>query len=277
MSNTSGDELIKLTQRPKKQQRWMVTFADMMMLLLCFFILLFSFSNTNEQRFKQVSYSFAKAFGIETQRSPILIEANSSIVHLESGDALLNSRRFQPGMGNTQDLGNPSDKEKSPLQKLQQKLEKVIHLKALGNKVIVQGNSDLLTIRLQEQATFASGSGYLQPKGAEVIRAIAPFLAEFPGRIEVTGHTDNTAIVNDMYSNNVELSIARASAVAKVISSAIPQRTISISGKGESEPVASNNSKTGRAQNRRVEILVFQGKSESGHLPQVLNHGSTKP
>lgn len=240
----------------------MTTFADMMMLLLCFFVLLFSFSQTSQKKFSTVSQSFSKAFGIPNQTLPFQLETGSSIIELESGEQLIGTRRFNEA-GSLEEAGIAHEQLPSQaLAGLSQQLAQAFYQGESGSGLNFELDSNVLTIQIDSAIAYASGSGFLQPKAEHYLDKISSILRDFPGSIEVVGHTDNQAVQNDLYTNNVDLSLARAKAVAVVLAKHLPNRTISISGKGDSQPVASNNTFQGREQNRRVEIIVTHGSQQ---------------
>lgn len=257
MPQSTTNNLVESINKKKSSPKWMTTFADMMTLLLCFFVLLFSFSNTSEQRFTMVSHSFSKAFGVDVNQPVIPLGISNSIVDLGTGDSLLDSRQFEP---NNSKIIMP---QQVPEDLADISRQIAAHFSELdpANDISMDLNSSLLTIRLSNNMAFASGSGFIQPGAQAYIQQISSFLTEFPGRIEVTGHTDDLPVDNDLYASNVALSIARAEAVASVITEVLTDRTITVSGKGEAEPLVKNDSSENRAKNRRVEILVFHGQS----------------
>lgn len=262
MGQSATSTLVESINKKQSSPKWMTTFADMMTLLLCFFVLLFSFSNTSPQRFTMVSQSFSKAFGVQVNSPVIPMGISDSAVDLGTGNSLLDTRQFEPQKDTfANDSQAPED-----LQTIQRQLVKHFDAQGQHSDISMTLNSNLLTIRLSNQTAFASGSGFLQPRAESYIKQIAAFLLEFPGRIEITGHTDNQPVDNDLYNSNVELSVARAKAVADVMSPLMGERTITISGKGDAEPLQSNDSPEARALNRRVEILVFHGNAATASL-----------
>ncbi|WP_241671556.1 type IVB secretion system protein IcmH/DotU [Dankookia rubra] len=115
-----------------------------------------------------------------------------------------------------------------------------------------------LRIRLASAGLFASGRAELQPTVEPLIACLATILKDTEGKIEVVGHTDNIPIRTVRFSNNWELSRARAEAVAAVIRPILRTASLHVAGRADSEPVASNTTEDGRNRNRRVEILVLQ-------------------
>ncbi|BDX07041.1 flagellar motor protein MotB [Planctobacterium marinum] len=274
VNRSDNEALFAALEKKNKKQGWMTTFADMMMLLLCFFVLLFSFSHTNQQKFNSISASFSRAFGLPDNAWLLQQEAANNTVELEAGDSLLGTRQYQPS--SSHDIPSEKAKESPPdvLHTLKKRLQQSFTGAPEKRGVIFDLQSNVLKIQLDSTIAYASGSGFLQPKAEKYLHEIASLLIDIPGSIEVVGHTDNQAVDNDLYQNNVELSLARAQAVANVLTHNLPQRTIAISGKGDSQPIAQNSHKAGRTQNRRVEIIITHGRHPISSLPLPIKETS---
>ena len=228
---------------------WVVTFGDMMSLLLCFFVLLLSFSNTDKQKYKEVAGSLAKAFGIQRQ-----IKAFES----PNGENLI-AKNFDMQFLATKTrelLGKETKKEKKAFEK---KIKKEIEtrFKNIRNKIAVIVGKNNVTIRLMGGATFDSGKATLNPKMIPLLKQIGSALKGGKGEIIICGHTDNRP-VRGKYSSNLRLSIARAATVAEFLINRthIKPSRISTMGFGQFRPIASNDTPEGRRKNRRVEITL---------------------
>jgi chemotaxis protein MotB len=130
-----------------------------------------------------------------------------------------------------------------------------------------------LVIRISEKGTFASGSGFLQPQLIPTLDAIANILADMPGQISVTGHTDNRALRNELFKDNLALSATRAIAVARALKRKSSLKTIHIVGMADAQPLVDNDNSQNRAINRRVEISILQGKAKTRILSSNLSQG----
>ncbi len=228
---------------------WVVTFGDMMSLLLCFFVLLLSFSNMDKQKYKEVAGSLAKAFGIQRR-----IKAFDS----PKGNKLI-ARNFDMQFLATKKrelLGKETKKEKEAFEK---KIKKEIEtrFKNIKDKIDIIVGKDNVTIRLMGGATFDSGKATLNPRMIPLLKEIGLSLRGGKGEIIIRGHTDNRP-VKGKYSSNLRLSIARAATVAEFLINRthIKPSRISTMGFGEFRPLASNDTPEGRRKNRRVEITL---------------------
>lgn len=120
-----------------------------------------------------------------------------------------------------------------------------------------------LTIRIRENGSFSAGSAFLQPQFKPVLRKIGTLLAEMPGEIEISGHSDGQHIANELYRSNWDLSAQRAVAVAEEIRKApgFDESRMSVTGLADTKPLVENAATADdRARNRRVEININQGK-----------------
>ena len=124
-----------------------------------------------------------------------------------------------------------------------------------------------LIIRMPEEGSFASGSGYLQPMFIPSLTKLALLLKDIPGQIVVAGHTDDIPVNNELYQDNLQLSSVRAIAVARVLKKGADLKFIQANGMADSVPLVENRSSFNRSKNRRVEITIVQGKAETQDLP----------
>ena len=293
MSQTfNSDELVSETEKSEDKQGWLATFADLMSLLMCFFVLLLSFSELDVVKFKQIAGSMKNAFGVQNQivlehipkgtsviaqnfsagiPTPTLLDEVKQITTKTDAQNLAVNPEFLDTK--TKPSGQHEDARKHQLDAVQRRL------KILLEKHIAQGRFELdnqgqqLVIRMSEKGTFASGSGFLQPQLIPTLEAIANILVDIPGQISVTGHTDNRALRNELFKDNLALSAARAIAVARALKRRSSLKTIHIVGMADAQPLVDNNNSQNRAINRRVEISILQGKAKTRILSSNLSQG----
>jgi len=224
---------------------WVVTFADLMSLLLCFFVLLLSFSEIDRHKYKQIAGSMAMAFGIQTKKV---------IVESPRGDKII-SRDFDREAIVTRDKAEIG-------REVQHEIDS--RFTAMKDLVKVQAGKDKLVISLMGESTFDSGRAEIRPEMTPLLRKIAEILRDSKDDIIVVGHTDNVPIVAGPYRTNLELSMARAATVADrlIRRESIQPNRIATLGFGEYRPVAVNETEEGRKRNRRVEIIL-------GNFPDI--------
>ncbi len=221
---------------------WMCTFADLMSLLLCFFVLLLSFSEMDAQKYKQVAGSMEKAFGMQREKNVIDTPLLGLKIIAKDFDQPAVATRIKKIIGR-EIAANFED--------LEEKIKEDIEIHSDGEKLI---------IRFMGESTFDSGKADIRPELKPLIMRIAKILAKETQKegIIIAGHTDNVPMHGGLYSSNLKLSIARAAEVAQFLldHTTIDPKRVSTMGFGEYRPIASNATKDGRRKNRRVEIIV---------------------
>jgi chemotaxis protein MotB len=164
---------------------------------------------------------------------------------------------------------NASQEEVSErMRKVAQQLETqivdgAIEMELLGQQII---------IRIRENGSFPAGSAFLQPQFVPILRKIGSLLADIPGGIEVSGHSDNQQISNELYRSNWDLSSQRAVAVAEELTKAygFDDSRMSVVGKADTAPLDEGDEAQNLRRNRRVEISINQGKPKYSDRISVL-------
>lgn len=217
---------------------WVVTFGDLMSLLLCFFVLLLSFSEMDRNRYRVVSGSVKNAFGIQRKKPIFDSPKGSKMIAREFDQSVV--------------LTKIDDIIKPIIDELDDEFEE------FKGYVEVESTENQVTIRMMGEATFDTGRADLRSNFIPLLRKIGEVLAKTRGEIIVAGHTDNVPLIGGLFRSNLGLSMARAGAVAEFLlrSSAINPQQLSAMGFGEYRPLASNDTAAGRQKNRRVEIIL---------------------
>lgn len=225
----------------KGAPKWVTTFGDLMSLLLCFFVLLLSFSEIDRQKYKQVAGSMEKAFGMQRKKNVSDSPRHGLKMIAKDFDQEAIATRVKEFIG--RELEENFDS-------LYRKIEDDIEIEA---------KKDQLVIRMMGESTFDSGKAEIKTELKPLILRIGQILtSETAGDIIIAGHTDNVPVTGGPFQSNLKLSIARAATVAQFLldqTSIDPQR-ISTMGFGEFRPIADNTTELGRRKNRRVEIIV---------------------
>lgn len=271
-------------EKPAGLPGWMATFADMMALLMCFFVLLLSYSEVDAQKFKRVVGSMKMAFGVQNEINIEDIPKGTSPIFDEFGpgkpEPTLIRTIEQSTVDSSQEFIDRSVREKLLAQAIEEartkhmaEQQKVNHelmarLRAELKQELKQGVLELeqkgqqIIFRIREQGSFSSASAFLQPRFKPVILKITKLLNDIPGAITVAGHTDNQPVAKDMFENNWDLSAERAVAVANQMIRIVDfdSSRMTVSGLASNEPLIDSNTIVARQTNRRVEIIVLQGK-----------------
>ncbi len=230
---------------------WMVTFADLMALMMTFFVLLYSFSSIDEQKYKMIAASMAKGFG------SVLVQAKAPKAVAPGPPAMIPSPMNQASRPRTPTRRPQVSQQNEELkQQLQQSLkneiaEGIIAVETTGNTVL---------IRFPEEIAFPPGSDEISDAINPILERVAEALKDTPGRVMVSGHTDDRPIHSEKFRSNWELSTDRAVEVIhrlQKIGKLDPSRLTAV-GYGDTQPLAPNDTPENRARNRRVEIAVVQ-------------------
>ncbi|MDX1498767.1 MAG: type VI secretion system protein TssL, long form [Woeseiaceae bacterium] len=256
----------------KQEQRgvpaWVMTFADLMTLLMCFFVLLLSFSEMDVAKFKQLSGSMREAFGVQSEIDVRTIPKGTSVV----------AQEFSPGEPKPTPINtvrqftidsnrNTLDALSREAKEIEETREHARRLRSALKDDIARGNVSISTegmkviIHLMENASFDSGYADVRPEFMPVLQEIADLIDKNSGEVTVSGHTDNVPIRNERFRSNWELSTSRAVSVAHVLlaRSAIDPERVTVTGHADTRPRAPNDTPENRARNRRVDVSIVRG------------------
>ena len=281
---------------------WLATFADLMSLLMCFFVLLLSFSEMDALKFKRLAGSMAQAFGVQNKLNVNDIPKGTSIIAQEFSPATPEPTPINEIYQHTEDLATMSlevqctdqydveqgdvDSEAGVKARIKTRLEELIReteqdAVSLANslseqiengEVEVETQGRKIIIRIREKGSFGSGSAELTGNYRDVMDEIQEVLIDKPGKIQVQGHTDNIPIATARFRSNWELSASRAVSVAQELmrDNLINPRRFEVAGFADTMPLAPNDTNENRIRNRRVEIVIRQGINDKLE-PEELN------
>jgi chemotaxis protein MotB len=268
-------------EAPTGAPPWMATFADLMSLLLCFFVLLLSFSVMDAEKYKMIAGSMKEAFGV--QRKVDLQDA-------PRGTSLI-AQEFSPGrpdptvIETIQQITDTEEKTDLSVGETEAEvdgdataIERMVSdliaeteadaqtLRDLLAKEIAQGDVEVetegrtITVRISESASFSSGSATVNANFLPIMSALGTALRRIRGSVGIEGHTDNVPINTAQIRSNWDLSAKRALSVAHALldQQGLDETRLVISGYADSRPRKSNDTREGRAANRRVEIVIRQ-------------------
>ncbi len=278
-------ELVAETEKSEDQQGWLATFADLMSLLMCFFVLLLSFSELDVIKFKQIAGSMKTAFGVQRDIEAQEVPMGTSVIAQEFSPATTEPTPIDEVRQHTstqeeralrvEDPAKDRDDEHTGRKKtdnnpalfeLQQQLEALLEKELSTGAFELDNQGQLLVIRINEKGSFASSSAFLQPSLRPPLQQIGELLATIPGTYQVVGHTDNRALSNEMFADNLELSAMRAITIARILKKAGKLTHVQVKGMADGEPLVENSSAQNRARNRRVEITIRQGRAKTDNL-----------
>ncbi len=232
---------------------WVMTYGDMMSLLLTFFVLIVSFSSMQEAKFNEAAASLRQAFGVLSAPSTV-VEFNEPMVPPSRSDVDAEVA-FEV-----------------------QELERSLLAEDMANAVEIEMNENGVEFRISAPFLFPSGGADLQMDRTGVLAKLATLFRKFPYEIEVEGHTDSIPISTSRYPSNWDLSAGRAVAVARYFQGLeVPPDRISATGFGEFRPIADNATAEGRSRNRRVEIFLKLDRADLVRKPLPLQDIEVEP
>lgn len=289
----AAEEEMECPPCPAGIPAWVMTFADLMSLLMCFFVLLLSFSEMDALKFKRLAGELREAFGVQTLINVTDPPKGTSVI----------ARHFSPSIPEPTPINEirqkTSDITKSSLEVLcqdevtqqeesqgdegkltrevvvqsseletQKTEEEAMEMAAQLEDEIAEGQVEIETsgkkivIRIQQRGAFRSGSDYIEDKFLPVIDKIREVLVTVPGKISVEGHTDDIPLRGGRFRTNWALSTARAAAFAEelFIAPEMNEDRFQIVGHADKQPLVENLDAESRARNRRVEIIILRSR-----------------
>lgn len=271
-------------------EAWAIPYGDLVTLMMAFFVVMYAVSVVDAGKYRVLSNSLVEAFGSQIPVDPIQIgdpsrnlnlltddvQRSLAPIEIESGVA---SRQSQTSQSQTsiEDVRSPTDvaienaldaandqEERARILKeigeLSEEIETALGSLIADDEIQVKRKPYWLEIAINSNLLFPSGSATIEPVARPVLEGVAGILAKRDARIHVEGHTDNLPIRNSIYPSNWELSSGRAATVVNLFAQngVDPERMVAI-GYAEFQPLSGNGTDAGRAQNRRVAIIVLPG------------------
>src|SRR5580700_198974 len=229
--------------------RWLVSYADFITLLFGFFVVLYAFAKADQKKQMQVSQAINSGF-----QSLSALPGGAG----KAANDAANEEAAQKNAVMAEEIRSPSQ-VKDDLDRLRRDLSRILSSQVANNSISLEMGRDGLVISLREAGFFDSGSATPKPAALPTLHQIATRLGTTPYDLRIEGHTDNVPIHNAEFDSNWELSSARATRIARLFldMQAMPPDRISAAGYAEFHPVADNGTAVGRAENRRVDLVVM--------------------
>lgn len=268
--------------KPAGAPAWTVTFADLMSLLLCFFVLLLSFAEMDARKFRALADTLKSVLGSGPPLQ-VMVEVPVPVAVESAAPATGEATTTETGTEETgtEETGtepspadtipptpvDPAAAQTTVRQIEQQETETLAHQLAAAlageiarNEIELEAKGRTVTLRIREQGSFASGSDAINAGYVPVLARIRELLLTTDAQLQVSGHTDDQPIETERFRSNWELSAARAVSVAHELlkDPRMPANRIAVSGHADTRPLDSNASEAGRSRNRRVEILIIR-------------------
>ncbi|MED4016165.1 flagellar motor protein MotS [Sutcliffiella cohnii] len=229
----------------KGAPRWMVTFSDLFMLILVFFILLFSMSQIDLVKFKAVAESFKQVNLLDYHPSAIPFEHPTDF-----------SIDYESTNNNNSNYGEEQSEDQ--LEEVLREVQQFLDENDLEDIVVANRTERGVVLVLEEQILFNSGEASILPVAFPFLNKLGNLLERIPNLVKIEGHTDTVPMNNYQYPSNWELSTARASSVIRYLideHDLNAERFIAV-GYGETRPIVPNTTRENMQKNRRVEIVI---------------------
>ena len=260
---------------PPGSPAWMSTFSDLMNLLLCFFVMLFSMSSISEDKWKAMADAMSQSFSIFSAGATAIgdgVLISNGVSQLNELDEYINSTGKQADSDVDTEEVNEYQKmleeiEKTELEeseKLAEKIEEAVEEAHMENDITVDFTSQYVLLSLNGALLFDSGEVQIKSGAYPVLNKVGSILEKYAEDIvQIEGHTDTVPQRGTKYSNNDELSSGRALSVFNYLieTTSLDPAMVMHAGRGEYLPVADNSTPEGRAKNRRVEIKIYNSLS----------------
>lgn len=232
----------------ENNERWLLTYADLITLLMVFFVLLFAMSKTDAAKFQQLAQSLHSALNpslFQTSGNPM------STSNTGSSNSILESQLFNQI---TQSITQIESQLNIPQSSIQATMTKE------GISVTVSG-----------ALLFYNGTNQIKPDGITLLQKLGPILHGIPNNVRVEGYTDDVPVDTSQYPTNWELSAARAVSVVRYLSEVdqIDPGRLSAVGYGQFHPIVPNDSRQHREENRRAVIVILYGQQDTGIITPV--------
>ncbi len=258
---------------PAGSPAWMSTFSDLMNLLFCFFVLLFSMSSIDAQKFELLAASFNQTFSVFQAGASAIGDGmliSNGVSQLNELDNYINSTGADAeGEMLPEDLESAMEQvdeaQLKESEELAELIEEALEESKLDKEIDIEFTSQYVQLTLNGALLFDSGSVELKEQSLPMLAQIIRILERYAtSTIEIEGHTDNVPMSGSKYSNNDELSSGRALSVFYYLkdNSNLDMSKVKHAGRGEYIPIADNSTPEGRSKNRRVEIRIYNSLSQ---------------
>jgi chemotaxis protein MotB len=247
--------------------KWMVTYSDMVTLILVFFILLFSMSQIDLVKFEAISESFQNRMILDFYPSAVPAENPTEHPSIEERGKDTNEFETPSESRDIKDRDESKEVDKDNQDSLSSLLEEVeayLDENNLNNVITANRTEQGVVLVLQESILFDSAEAEILDSGMPFLDRIGSLLHDIPNSVKVEGHTDSRPISNFRYPSNWELSGARASSVIRYLieENEFDESRFSAAGYADTRPAVPNDSPQNWSQNRRVEIVILEDSEE---------------
>lgn len=241
----------KRAEKHANSERWLLTYSDLITLLMIFFVVMYASSTVDSTKYKQISDSFRMALGSGASPSGSNIITSDGAAGIDAAASMaLVAEKLKAA------------EETTKLNEVKQKVDNFVKSNGMGSNVSTNVEERGLVISLNDTVIFDNAKADIKPAIRTRLIELGKFLNQIDNFVRVEGHTDSVDMHSSQFDSNWELSSARATNVIKLFisqSGVIPKR-LSAVGYGEFRPVADNSTEVGKSRNRRVDIIIMDTK-----------------
>jgi chemotaxis protein MotB len=236
----------KKPEIPENHERWLITYADLITLLLVFFIIMYSMSQVDQSKYESLS----RSLNLQFNKADSILEMNSGL-----------SGIMNPTMSNAIDGNLDQKNEEKELTEFKEQIDTYIKEHNLETEVTVADTTRGITITLNDVFLFDLGKAELKPPAFDIMNHLATLLPELDAKVAIEGHTDNVPMkTGSYYKDNWELSLQRSLSVLRYLTGKVnmDENKFIVTGYADTMPKVDNDTPENRAKNRRVEITILR-------------------
>ncbi|WP_024610542.1 flagellar motor protein MotB [Pseudoalteromonas sp. TB64] len=249
-------------------ERWLVSYADYMTIMFAFFVVLYAIAINKEEKFQILSDSLEQVFdksarqhsqkGEGVNGDGILTDRVTPEQEILYGESIQKQEQGPLLLDGQSDTSNIKQKYLGkPLDSLLTKLQSALIDEIRDGEASLELTEDWLIIELSSGMLFSSGSSVAHSRAKQVVKIVKDIIAPVDNYIRVRGYTDDETIRNEIFRSNWELSVARATSILVELETlGIDSARMAIEGYGQYSPFADNETREGRAENRKVVIAL---------------------
>jgi chemotaxis protein MotB len=233
----------KHNEEHENAERWLLTYADLITLLLAFFIMMYTFSKQDAQKYQEVSMHLKAIF---------------------TGGTGIAQKGSVSGTVNLDTMSDKNASNDEIKQQIEQEINTMAKTNGLKDNYTIFSDERGIVIRIMDKAFFDEGKAELKDSAKKILDKIVPVIKQIKNHVRIEGHTDNVPIKTSEFKSNWELSVRRGTEVVRyfIERGGIPPQRISATGYSEYRPLVDNDNAANRALNRRIEIIVTKSQNE---------------
>ncbi|GAB1718809.1 MAG: OmpA/MotB [Nitrosospira sp.] len=263
----------------ENHERWLVSYADFITLLLAVFAVMYAISQVNEGKYRKLTNSLITAFAKEAERrNPLIVAPDPLPQRIETPPRPEPAASEDTRSDKARRFAEAKLRQHEKLQRIARDIVAAFAPLVEDGQVRVMQNERGVRVEINANVLFSSGEATLHEESGKALRAVAQVLQKGDQFIQVEGHTDDKPITTPRFPSNWELSAVRATSVVRLlIDSGVAASRLTAVGYGENHPVESNDTEEGRTRNRRVTLMILSGLPDAPEDPEETPEDAAAP